>query len=101
MVPVIFGLAGVLLAIGMWAVGAVMYMANVMPMEAEDVRYPLITWSIEVGTMGGYTQTSRMMAYAMLACVPVALGLLVVAEALRRKTGARAAAAAGELSQWK
>ena len=86
LVPMTFAvLAVVLLAIGCWAGGAMMYMAQVTPMEPEEVHYPLIAWSLDVGTIGGYTQASRLMAQSMLAGFPVGLGLLVMAEMLRRR----------------
>jgi len=87
MVPLTIALAALLLAIGCWAAGAVMYMKNVTPQFAEEVHYPLIAWSLDVGNMGGYTQGSQMMAWSMLACLPVALGLLVMAEMVRRRNG--------------
>ena len=86
-VPVMLALSAVLLAIGCWAGGAVAYMENVTPQFPEEVHYPLIAWSLDVGTMGGYTQGSRIMAWAMLACLPVAFGLMVLAETVRRRNG--------------
>ena len=76
-VPVSLVLALVLVVIGIWAVGAIIYMRQVSPVAAKDVHYPLIAWRFDAGPMGGYTAASRFMSWAMLLCLPVA-GMLVV-----------------------
>src|SRR4051812_14546115 len=43
--PVSLILAVMLVGIGVWAVGALVYMKQVMPIAARDVHYPLIVWS--------------------------------------------------------
>jgi hypothetical protein len=65
----------VLLLIGVWAVGAQVYMAMATVEEPSDVGYPLLRWSFAAGENGGYTQASRFLAGAMLAALPVALVL--------------------------
>lgn len=74
-VPVLFGLGGILMVIGGWAIGAVVYMNRVTPQVAEDINYPLLRFSTDVpgSDIGGYDPQSRMVAMAMLACIPVAL----------------------------
>jgi apolipoprotein N-acyltransferase len=49
------------------------------------VHYPLITWRLDIGTMGGYTPASRVMAWGMLLCLPVAVLLVVMARMLRQR----------------
>ena len=83
--PVALILAVVLLGIGIWAIGALVYMHNVSPISAREVHYPLITWRLEIGNMGGYTAASRVMAWAMLLCLPVAVLLVVMARMLRQR----------------
>ena len=83
--PVSLILAALLLGIGIWAIGALIYMHNVMPLAPRDVHYPLISWRLEIGTMGGYTAASHFMAWAMLLCVPVAVLLVVMAWMLRQR----------------
>jgi len=83
--PVALILAALLLGIGVWAIGALIYMHNVVPMVPRDVHYPLIAWRLNVGPMGGYTAASRVMAWAMLSCVPVAVLLVVMAWMLRQR----------------
>jgi hypothetical protein len=82
--------AALLMGIGGWAVGAMIYMARVDPIAPEDVRYPLLRWSDEVGTSGGYSPESRLMAMTMLACIPLALVMIVLAIVLRRQGRRRA-----------
>jgi hypothetical protein len=82
-------LAALLTVIGAWAIGALAYMHRATPiLAARDVHYPLITWSLDIGTMGGYTPASRMMAWSMLACLPIAVLLLIMATLLRRQIAA-------------
>ena len=81
-------LAAVLTLIGIWAVGALIYMHQVSPLSARQVRYPFVRWSLDAGPMGGYTPTSRMMAGAMLLCIPVAALLVLMAILLRRQIAA-------------
>jgi len=78
--PLLFALGGVLMVIGLWAVGAMMYMKTVTPVAAEDVKYPLLQWSDEAGSAGGYSHESQVIAMAMLACIPLAavMGAIVI-----------------------
>jgi hypothetical protein len=87
--PVALVLAGLLLAIGLWAVGALFYMQLVAPHAARDVYYPLISWRLEAGPAGDYTRASRVMAWAMLLCLPVSALLVVLAKLLRERTEPR------------
>ncbi len=77
-------LAVLLLGIGVWAMGALVYMLNVAPMMPQEVHYPLISWRY-----GGYTGASRFMAWVMLLCVPVAGLLVVMAGMLRARMKGR------------
>ncbi|HUO10884.1 MAG TPA: hypothetical protein VM008_21460 [Phycisphaerae bacterium] len=83
--PVLLVMALLLLTIGAWAVGAMIYMQRVTPIAPEDVQYPLLRWSDEVGTSGGYSPESRLMAMAMLGCIPLALVMGMLALLLRRQ----------------
>ena len=74
----------VLLAIGGWAIGAVIYVHNVDPIAPEDVRYPLLRWSDDVGTSGGYSPESRLIPLAMLGAFPLAILLLLILMYLRK-----------------
>ncbi len=94
-IPAAWLLTVVLLAIGAWAVGALIYMArhngNSTPpiMVPADVHYPLIAWRLNAGPLGDYTAASRMMAWMMLLCLPVAGLLVMVAGMLRRRMPGR------------
>jgi hypothetical protein len=88
-VPISRVLALLLLVIGAWAVGALIYMHQVSPLAAKDVHYPLIAWRFDVGPLGGYTPASRFMAWTMLLCLPVAALLLVMASLLRQRIKGR------------
>ena len=94
--PMLFVGACVLLGIGGWACGAVIYMQRVTPMAPEDVQYPLLRWSDEVGTSGGYSPESRMMAMAMLGCIPLAVIMVVMGIMLRRQLRGPKKSAVGE-----
>jgi hypothetical protein len=83
------GLGGVLLVIGLWAAGALVYMGVTRPESAEAVHYPLVRWSLDVGDMGGYTNGSRVMAWSMLACLPVGLAFVGMGLYVRRRAGGR------------
>lgn len=91
-VPAAWLMAILLLAIGLWAVGALIYMhlhsaQSASPiMVPTDVRYPLLSWRPNAGPLGDFTATSRMMARTMLLCVPVSFLLMLVAVMLRRRT---------------
>lgn len=76
--PMAMVLALLLLAIGLWALGAVIYMVNTAPDLASDVHYPLISWSTDVGLTGGYTHASLWVARGMLLCLPVAIMLAIM-----------------------
>jgi hypothetical protein len=71
-------IAVVLLIIGSWAVGALMYMRSFQPLSPRDVAYPLISWQIDMEKGGSYARTSVAMAWAMLLCLPVSVILLVM-----------------------
>jgi hypothetical protein len=73
-----------LLTIGGWALGAVIYEHSVDPIAPEDIRYPLLRWSDDVGTSGGYSPESRMMPLAMLGAFPLAILLLLILLYLRK-----------------
>ena len=79
------GLAAVLLVIGAWAVGALMYMHNSQPISPRDVTYPFLTWHIDPRTGGAYTSASVAMAWSMLVCLPVATLLMVFGWTMRRR----------------
>jgi multisubunit Na+/H+ antiporter MnhG subunit len=80
------GMAILLLVIGLWAVGAIIYMHNVSPLAPNDVHYPLISWNLEAGPMGDYTSASVFIAWTMLLCLPVAAMLLAMAYLLWQKS---------------
>ena len=64
-VPVMYTLGSILILIGLWAVGALIYMAVKTPAEPGDVVYPLISWAFNPdGDGGAYTAGSKMMAMA-------------------------------------
>jgi hypothetical protein len=72
--PLVAFVAMLLFLIGIWALGAVIYMnAGEQPREPADVGYPLIHWSFSSGEGGDWTQGSRIVAWSMLACLPLAL----------------------------
>jgi hypothetical protein len=78
--------------IGLWAAGAMLYMANATPNDPSEVHYPLVQWSFTAGTddhPGDFTSGSRRMALAMLATLPVALVLLVTAVMMWRRLSRR------------
>ncbi|MGN6369441.1 MAG: hypothetical protein ACTHN5_14375 [Phycisphaerae bacterium] len=74
-----------LLSIGGWAVGAEIYMHKVDPIAPEDIRYPLLHWSDDVGTSGGYSMDSQLVPLAMLGAFPLAILLLLILVYLRRQ----------------
>jgi hypothetical protein len=82
---IIAALAVMLLLIGLWAAGALVYMATVHPIASEDVHYPLIRWSLDVGNMGGYTSASRLMGWSMLLGLPVGIAFLLFSRLLGPK----------------
>lgn len=77
--------AVVLAAIGFWAAGALIYMARIRPMSPADVHYPLLSWTYDLGAVGDYTAATRMVAWTMLICLPVAAVMLVLAIRIGRK----------------
>jgi hypothetical protein len=80
-VPVMFVVGAALTIIGLWAAGAMIYMRTTTPSAPDFVAdYPLIRWDENLGESGEYTDESRTMAAAMLACIPVAgiMGGMVV-----------------------
>ena len=80
----------VLLGIGGWAAGAVIYMHNVTPMSPREIAYPLLAWNSDLQVTGAYARVSVIMAWAMLACLPVGVLLLAAGfrlRAPRRRTG--------------
>ena len=83
--PLLVVTIAVLLAIGGWAIGAVIYVHNVDPIAPEDVRYPLLRWSDDVGTSGGYSPESRIFPLAMLGAFPLAILLVLILKYLRKK----------------
>jgi pyruvate/2-oxoglutarate dehydrogenase complex dihydrolipoamide acyltransferase (E2) component len=83
--PAALILAVLLVGIGIWAIGALVYMHSVAPISPREVHYPLISWRLNIGNMGGYTPASRFMAWAMLLCFPVAVLLVVMARLLRQR----------------
>jgi hypothetical protein len=78
------GLALILLIIGSWAVGALMYMKISQPMSPRDVNYPFLVWHIDLHTSGSYTPATYAMAWSMLLCLPVATLLLILGWRLRK-----------------
>jgi hypothetical protein len=92
--PLMFASGGALIIIGLWAAGAMIYMRTTTPTTPDfQSQYPLIRWSADVGENGGYTDDSKMMAAAMLACIPVAglMGgmVLVMRRQIRAADGRR------------
>jgi hypothetical protein len=71
-----------LIAVGIWALGAILYMSMVTPaVSQDDVRYPLIHWD---WLHYRYSASSRLLAGAMLLCWPVAAILLGAVAIMRR-----------------
>ena len=89
--PLLAGTIVLLLTIGGWGLGAVVYMHSVDPIAPEDVRYPLLRWSDDVGTSGGYSTESRIMPLAMLGAFPLAALLLLILIYLRKQQRVMAA----------
>jgi len=85
LLPVVAFVALLLLFIGIWALGAVVYMNWAKPTEPADVGYPLIHWSFAAGEAGDWTQGSRIMAWSMLACLPLAAILCGTVVAIWRR----------------
>ena len=85
MAYLMIGLALLLLVIGSWAVGALMYMRNYQPLSPRDVAYPFISWHIDLRTGGNYARSSVAMAWSMLLCIPVGMILLWMGWRLRAK----------------
>jgi hypothetical protein len=83
--PMLFVLAVVLAIIGVWAVGAIAYMQNTTPLASTDVHYPLIRWSLDAGDRGNYTESSRLIAWVMLICLPVSAVFLALALMTRKR----------------
>lgn len=84
---ILLGLLSLLLmAVGIWALAAVLYMWRVTPTVAQnDVSFPLLHWD---WLHYQYTASSRLLAGAMLLCWPVA-ALLLAALFLMRRTARR------------
>jgi hypothetical protein len=79
-------LALVLVAIGIWALGAILYMSRVTPnVSQDDVAYPLIHWD---WLHYRYADSSRLLAGSMLLAWPVA-ALLLAAIFFMRRTARR------------
>jgi hypothetical protein len=84
--PILFAIGGALMIIGLWAVGALAYMRTTTPTTPDfQSQYPLIRWSPTVGENGGYTDDSKMMAMAMVACIPVAALMGAMVMVMRRQ----------------
>lgn len=81
LVPMVV-LALLLALIGMWAIGALAYIAQVTPAAPTDIHYPLLVWGVEEGTYAG---SSRMTAWLMLACLPVSAVMLLIARIMQKK----------------
>jgi hypothetical protein len=89
--PLLAVIIVLLVAIGGWALGAVIYMHSVDPIAPEDIGYPLLRWSDDVGTSGGYSPESRIMPLAMLGAFPLAILLLLILIYLRKRRSVIAA----------
>jgi hypothetical protein len=74
--PVMFTLTGLLTLIGLWAVGAIIAMA------ANFQNYPLIEFNADDGV---FTSGSKMMAGAMVAALPIALIIGILALMMSRQ----------------
>jgi hypothetical protein len=83
--PLSIVLAILLLIIGIWAIGALFYMSFDTPTHPRDVHYPLISWRLGAG----YTRPSRIMAWAMLFCLPLSALLILLARMLRQRSNPR------------
>ncbi len=87
--PVALVLTAMLLLIGVWAIGALLYMHFVIPSAPHQVHYPLIAWRWDAAPAGSYTRASRAMAWAMLLCLPLAALLVALANQLRERAAPR------------
>ena len=83
-VPVMYTLGALLILIGLWAVGALIFMAVKEPDEMRPVYWLLATdQNLEDGAFH-YTKGSWMMAWTMLLCLPVSLVLGMMAGIMQR-----------------
>jgi hypothetical protein len=81
-----FTLGSLLILIGLWAVGALIYMATKSPAAPNEVGYPLIAWAYNPEETGGaYTQNSKLMAAAMLVCLPVSFALGIMGGMMQKQ----------------
>ncbi len=74
-----------LIAIGAWAAGALIYMARSTPFGPSDVHYPLLSWTYDAGPAGDFTAATRTMAWTMLLCLPVAAVILAITIKIARR----------------
>ncbi len=79
--------AALLLAAGLWAGGALVYMDVARPVAAGDVHYPLVRWhpAIEGSSEAAFTPASWMAAWSLLACLPLAGACIFGAARMRRR----------------
>jgi hypothetical protein len=85
-VPVMYTLGALLFLIGVWALGAVVYMLVHTPKDLHDIGYPWISGIMDLDTeVVTYASASKIMAGAMLVCLPVALAMAVMANIMRKR----------------
>jgi len=85
-VPVMFTLGSLLILIGLWAAGALIYMALKTPASPADVGYPWISWEMDPDTeAGAFSQGSKIMAMSMLICLPVAIATGAMAAMMQKR----------------
>ncbi|MCL2647870.1 MAG: hypothetical protein FWD61_12795 [Phycisphaerales bacterium] len=91
-VPVMYTLGALLILIGLWAIGALIFMAVKAPDELGHVAYPFLTpeRAPDNEDIWIYTQGSHIMAWMMLVCLPVSLAMGMMAgimqQQIRRST---------------
>jgi hypothetical protein len=84
-VPVMFTLGALLLLIGVWAVGGLVYMGMQKPTEAQPGYLWIHTEPDAETDEPVYTAGSKMMATAMVVCVPVAIAMGIMGGMMQKK----------------
>ncbi len=75
-IPIMYTVSSLLLLISFWSIG------GVIAMMAGAHSYPLLDFDLDNNV---FTQTSKMMAIAMLLCLPISLAIGIMATVLGRK----------------
>jgi hypothetical protein len=83
--PIGYVLGAILLVLGLWALGATLYILMKTPTSQQDITYPLIDFNPDTETYDGL---SKIAAFGLTLCLPVSYAMIWMSRTMQKRVAA-------------